>query len=159
FKPLAREDVVHTSTQALLLEGMRRIDEWSRFRELLPPLEAKLAIDFGALATRYKDVPDEVRPMLHLFDGRRSIIEVVNEAAMDDIGVLSTISELHRSAVLRPSDKAGAAPSALALASVSSPASTSASASASSSPDIESWLSGTPKMSQISELPSALGRA
>jgi CheY-like chemotaxis protein len=153
FKPLAREDVVHTSTQALLLEGMRRIDEWSRLRDLLPPLETKLAIDFAALASRYKDVPDELRPTLHLFDGRRSIVEVINEAAMDDTSLLQTVAELYRANVLRPPEGGASKISEAPMSAKPTPA------GGTSSPDIESWLTGTPRAVSTSELPSVLGRA
>jgi CheY-like chemotaxis protein len=145
FKPLAREDVVHTSTQALLLEGMRRIDEWSRLRELLPEMDTKLSVDFGSLSARYKDVPEEVRSVLHLFDGRRSIFEVVHEASLDDTEILGTIAELYRSNVLRVGEAKSAIPSA--------PISHAAQAS---SPDLDTWLSSGPRSS---ELPSVLGRA
>lgn len=157
FKPLAREDVVHTTTQALLLEGMRRIDEWSRLREILPEMDTRLSVDFGALSARYKDVPEEVRPVLHLFDGRRSIFEVVHEASLDDTQVLSTIAELYRANVLRRAEARSAIPSAPISHSTGTPSQVSQSVPVqAASPDLDTWLSSGPRQS---DLPSVLGRA
>lgn len=38
FKNVRRKDVVELSSQGLLMEGMRRVDEWGRLCEQLPPL-------------------------------------------------------------------------------------------------------------------------
>ena len=38
FRAVANEDVIGGSTQAILMEGMRRVDEWGRLCEQLPPL-------------------------------------------------------------------------------------------------------------------------
>jgi CheY-like chemotaxis protein len=100
FKPLTRDDVVRTSTQVLLLEGMRRIDDWSRIEGLLPPLTSKLSVDFARLGSRYGDLPEGLRPVIHLFDGKRTIFEVVDECGLDDSNVLSWIAELYREGVL-----------------------------------------------------------
>ena len=45
FKALTRDDLVHISTQVLLLEGMRRIDEWSRLEATLPPMTTRFSVD------------------------------------------------------------------------------------------------------------------
>ena len=38
------------SIEGLLMEGMRRLDEWGRLLEQLPPLETRFAVDHGELA-------------------------------------------------------------------------------------------------------------
>ena len=80
FKQLSRPNTLQTSTQQILLEGMRRVDEWSNFSELLPPVNSKLTVDYGALGRAFSKVPPEMKPVLHLFDGRRSLFEVVSDA-------------------------------------------------------------------------------
>jgi len=40
FKNVRRKDVIDLSSQGLLMEGMRRVDEWGRLLEQLPPLES-----------------------------------------------------------------------------------------------------------------------
>ena len=43
-------------TQGLLMEGMRRLDEWGRMLEQLPPLETVFEIDYHQLADRLSAV-------------------------------------------------------------------------------------------------------
>ena len=52
FKPVEREERIRTSTQGLLMEGMRRIDEWGRIVEQLPALDRAFVIDYALLADR-----------------------------------------------------------------------------------------------------------
>ena len=40
FKNVRRKDVIELSSQGLLMEGMRRVDEWGRLCEQLPPLDS-----------------------------------------------------------------------------------------------------------------------
>ena len=42
FSTIDNEDVIGGSTQAILMEGMRRVDEWGRLCEQLPPLTHRL---------------------------------------------------------------------------------------------------------------------
>ena len=42
---IPNEDIIPTSTQGLLMEGMRRLDEWGRVLEQLPPLETVFDVD------------------------------------------------------------------------------------------------------------------
>ena len=60
---------IEVSTQGLLMEGMRRLDEWGRMLEQLPPLETVFELDYGQLAERLAEIPDEVNGLLRLFDG------------------------------------------------------------------------------------------
>jgi len=45
------------SSQGLLMEGMRRLDEWSRLFEQLPPLTHRFEIDTIELAGRLETSP------------------------------------------------------------------------------------------------------
>ena len=57
------------SSQALLMEGMRRLDEWSRLFEQLPSLTHRFEVDMVELAARLGDVPDDNNRILRLVDG------------------------------------------------------------------------------------------
>ncbi len=50
FRTVRRREVIQTSSQGLLMEGMRRLDEWSRLLEQLPPLSHRFEVDLGELA-------------------------------------------------------------------------------------------------------------
>ena len=94
FCPVTNEDIIPTSTQGLLMEGMRRLDEWGRLLEQLPPLETIFEVDHDQLVQRLNEVPDELNGILRLFDGRHTLIDVVDESPFEDLSTLSTVSKL-----------------------------------------------------------------
>ncbi len=102
FKPIAVEETVEGSTQALLMEGMRRVDEWGRLCEQLPPLSTRFEIDHKQLLERLNEIPDELNGILRLFDGKRSLAEVVDDSPFEDLSTLSTITKLYFEGLLVP---------------------------------------------------------
>lgn len=94
FCPVEREDVIPTSTQGLLMEGMRRLDEWGRLLEQLPSLDSVFEVDHEQLVERLNEIPDELNGILRLFDGRRQLLEVIDESPFEDLSTLSTVTKL-----------------------------------------------------------------
>jgi len=94
FCPVLNEDIIPTSTQGLLMEGMRRVDEWGRQLEQLPPLDTIFEVDHEQLVERLNEVPDELNAILRLFDGRRTLLDVIDESPFEDLSTLSTVSKL-----------------------------------------------------------------
>jgi hypothetical protein len=94
FRGIPNDDVISTSTQGLLMEGMRRVDEWGRLLEQLPPLETVFEVDHLQLMERLNEVPDELNGILKLFDARRTLLDVVDESPFEDLSTLSTITKL-----------------------------------------------------------------
>jgi len=76
------------------MEGMRRVDEWGRLLEQLPPLETVFEVDHVQLMERLNEVPDELNGILKLFDGKRTLLDVVDESPFEDLSTLSTITKL-----------------------------------------------------------------
>src|SRR5215468_1174197 len=101
FVPVERPEHIEVSTQGLLLEGMRRLDEWGRMLEQLPPLETVFEIDYRQLAERLSEIPDEVNGLLRLFDGRRSLSRVVDDSDFEDLAALGIISKLYFEGLVR----------------------------------------------------------
>jgi CheY-like chemotaxis protein len=95
FKNVRRKDVVELSSQGLLMEGMRRVDEWGRLCEQLPPLETVFEVDYKELADRLSEIPDEINTILRLFDGRRTLMQVVDDCDFGDLEALNVISKLY----------------------------------------------------------------
>ena len=95
FGPVTNEEVIETSTQGLLMEGMRRVDEWGRLLEQLPPLVTVFEVDHAQLLERLNEIPDELNGILRLFDGRRTLMNVVDASPFEDLSTLSTISKLY----------------------------------------------------------------
>ncbi len=95
FRTVRRREVIQTSSQGLLMEGMRRLDEWSRLLEQLPPLSHRFEIDAAELAARLGEVPDDNNRILRLFDGKRTLLEVIDASDFGDLECLQAISRLY----------------------------------------------------------------
>jgi CheY-like chemotaxis protein len=95
FTNVERPERIRMSTQGLLMEGMRRLDEWGRLQEQLPPLTAVFDIDEKILAERLGEIPDEVNSVLKHFDGHATLLEVVDHGALGDLEALTLISKLY----------------------------------------------------------------
>ncbi len=95
FVPIDRPERIEVSTQGLLMEGMRRLDEWGRMLEQLPPLETIFELDYSQLSDRLAEIPDEVNGLLRLFDGRRNLSRVVDDSDFEDLAALGIISKLY----------------------------------------------------------------
>nr|WP_301340619.1 DUF4388 domain-containing protein [Myxococcus xanthus] len=133
FSALDRPERIEISTQGLLMEGMRRLDEWGRMLEQLPPLETVFEIDYHQLADRLSEIPDEVNGLLRLFDGKRALSRVVEDSDFEDLAALGIISKLYFEGLIR---ELGNAP----LEPVQS-----------SKPGIEQWLNTAPPASATVE--------
>lgn len=94
FGPCRDGRTIEMTTQAVLMEGMRRVDEWGRLAEQLPSLDVVLEIDDKALVARLPEIPDELNGVLRLFDGKRSLWNVVDESPFDDLSTLSTVAKM-----------------------------------------------------------------
>ena len=101
FHPVDNVDIIPTSTQGLLMEGMRRVDEWGRLLEQLPPLGTTFEVDHDVLIERLNEIPDELNGILRLLDGRRSLLDVVDESPFEDLSTLSTITKLFFEGLIR----------------------------------------------------------
>jgi CheY-like chemotaxis protein len=101
WRNIRRRDTVTASAPALLMEGMRRIDEWTRLLQLMPPLETVFEVDYRLLAERLADIPDEVNGILRLFDGVRSVIRVIDDCGLSDLDALTVIGKLHGEGIVR----------------------------------------------------------
>ncbi|HEX9507192.1 MAG TPA: DUF4388 domain-containing protein, partial [Myxococcales bacterium] len=101
FGPVDRPEAIGVSTQGLLMEGMRRWDEWARLLEQLPPLDSIFEVDYQKLTARLFEIPDEIDSLLRLFDGKRTLGQVVEDAEMEDLASLGAISKLYFGGMIR----------------------------------------------------------
>src|SRR5689334_11541179 len=84
------------------MEGMRRVDEWGRLLEQLPPLSTVFDVDHAQLLERLNEIPDELNGILKLFDGKRTLLDVVDGSPFEDLSTLSTITKLFFEGLLIP---------------------------------------------------------
>jgi CheY-like chemotaxis protein len=101
WRNIRRRDAVALPAPALLMEGMRRLDEWTRLTQQLPPLETVFEVDYRLLAERLADIPDEVNAILRLFDGVRTAMQVIDDCGLSDIDALTVIGKLNSEGLIR----------------------------------------------------------
>jgi CheY-like chemotaxis protein len=101
WRNIRRRDTVASSAPALLMEGMRRLDEWSRLLAQMPPLETVFEVDYRLLAERLADIPDEVNGILRLFDGVRTFIQVVDDCGLSDLDAATIVGKLYGERIVR----------------------------------------------------------
>ena len=80
--------------QDLLMEALRRVDEWRRLLAGLPPLDTIFEVDYRMLAERLADIPDEVNRILRLFDGVRTFLQVIDDCGLPDLDAAASIGKL-----------------------------------------------------------------
>ena len=95
FRTVRRREVVTVSSQGLLMEGMRRLDEWTLLLEQLPSLRAKFEVDTDELIARLGDIPDSNNRILRLIDGKRSLLEIIDACDIGDLECLQVIARLY----------------------------------------------------------------
>jgi len=99
-----------TPTRALLLEGMRQLDEWDRLRASLPSRDARVVLKVAKadLPSGVHPLTQEVLLLLELYD---RVGDVVDHASHPDYQVLRTLQALaDRQMIDLRAEAAGAAP-------------------------------------------------
>ncbi|MBN1774673.1 MAG: DUF4388 domain-containing protein, partial [Deltaproteobacteria bacterium] len=110
FRPVRRSRTIHMATQEILMEGMRRLDEWGRLIEQLPPLDTVFMVDAGELIGRLDEIPDEVNAIIRLTDGTRTLLEIIDAAPFDDLETLKIITRLSFYGIFIETGRKGAPP-------------------------------------------------
>lgn len=125
-----RADHIEKNSSELLLEGIRRLDKWNELVGTLPSLGRVFEADYQRLPDLLEELPEEAGRVVRLFDGMRSLREVIDDSPFDDITTLQIIRRLLGEDVL------------LELA--SSPDTTTESQS-----NLEAWLSGAEESDDV----------
>ena len=87
---IRRADHIEKDSSELLIEGMRRFDRWNEMVRTLPHLSRIFEADYQ----RLEGVPREVGRLVRLFDGYRTLRDVIDESPVDDITTLRVIRRL-----------------------------------------------------------------
>jgi tetratricopeptide (TPR) repeat protein len=79
--------LVSVDSQAILLEGARRVDEWSMIEKKLPSFDAVFALDRHQLLRNSIAFTDEQQRLLPLIDGFRDVHELMRQSRMGEFDV------------------------------------------------------------------------
>jgi CheY-like chemotaxis protein len=100
WKSIRRKDTIEMAPPDLLMEALRRVDDWRRLVAELPPLDAVYEVDYRLLAERLADIPDEVNRILRLFDGMRTIMQVIDDSGLSDLDAVAALVKLGRERII-----------------------------------------------------------
>jgi len=100
WKSIRRKDTIEMAPHDLLMEALRRVDEWRRLLAGVPPLDTVFEVDYRLLAERLADIPDEVNRILRLFDGMRSFLQVIDDCGVPDLDAVAAIGKLYRERIV-----------------------------------------------------------
>jgi tetratricopeptide (TPR) repeat protein len=104
-KPEGEDVRLSINPESLLLEGARRVDEWSLIEKKIPSFDTVFAIDEARLAAADVEFAEEQRLLLSLLDGKRDVTQLMEESGLGEFDVgkalygLITAGFVHRTSV------------------------------------------------------------
>lgn len=78
---------VSINPDTLLLEAARRVDEWSQIEKKIPSLDLVFEIEHDRLSESAVQLTRDQRRVVDLFDGTRTVQDVVDESGVDEFDV------------------------------------------------------------------------
>ncbi len=91
---LRRRARIEIDTQSLLLSGMQRLDEWEAQLKHAPGLDRVFEVDYRILVDVLKTLPQEANDVIRLFDGHRTLAQVVEDAPLASVDTLRVVTKL-----------------------------------------------------------------
>ena len=85
--PEEREFLVSINPDALLLEGARRVDEWSLIEKKVPSFDIVFDVDRKKLAEGAPSLAPEQAALVRLIDGKRDAAALVEESGLGEFDV------------------------------------------------------------------------
>ncbi len=101
-QPDEQEFLVSINPESLLLEGARRVDEWTLVEKKIPTFDIVFEVDRPKIQASDLDLTPEQRGLLELVDGRRDVQQIIDASGMGEFDVgkvlygLATTGFLHR---------------------------------------------------------------
>jgi tetratricopeptide (TPR) repeat protein len=86
-RPDPQDFLVSINPESLLLEGARRVDEWSLIEKKIPSFDLIFSIDHDRLQASQVQLTAEQQHLLPLFDGARDVARVIEDSGMGDFDV------------------------------------------------------------------------
>lgn len=102
FGPSLGAGSISLNLKELVSGVFPRLLRWQSLLARSLPLEAVLAVDFPQLAQALEGLPDGVNPILRLFDGRRTVREVLMDSEAPETSALEVATRLYSLGVIAP---------------------------------------------------------
>lgn len=100
--PEHQDFLVSINPESLLLEGARRVDEWSQIEKRIPSLDLIFSIDQARIEESQPTLTSEQELLLPLIDGQRDVVSLIDESGLGEFETgkalfgLATAGFLHR---------------------------------------------------------------
>lgn len=91
-EPVVRN--IQESTEALILEGVKRFDEWERVEEEMPDMHVILRQCASAVNQRFEELSEEAQDVLRLVDAQRNVATIIRESGLEPMEALKAVTEL-----------------------------------------------------------------
>jgi DNA-binding response OmpR family regulator len=101
WKSIRRKDTIEMRPHDLLMEALRRVDDWRRLLTGLPSLDTVFEVNYRILAERLADIPDEVNRILRLFDRMRTFLQVIDDCGLSDLEAAAAVGKLWHEQIIR----------------------------------------------------------
>jgi hypothetical protein len=85
---------IQESTDELILEGMKRLDEWEKVEEEMANMNVVLRLKAGKVGEIFEKLPEEAQTIVRLIDARRNMADIIRESGIDPAHALLVITEL-----------------------------------------------------------------
>ena len=85
--PEEQDLLVSIHPESLLLEGARRVDEWSLIEKKIPSLDIVFGVDVAKLAATGGELTREQHVVVGLLDGRRDVATVIEDSGLVEFEV------------------------------------------------------------------------
>src|SRR5256886_8543248 len=86
-RPDQQDFQVSINPESLLLEGARRVDEWSLIEKKIPSFDLIFLLDKDRLAISESALTDTQQRMLPLLDGSRDVHHVIEDSGLGEFGI------------------------------------------------------------------------
>jgi tetratricopeptide (TPR) repeat protein len=102
IRPEEQDFLVMINPESLLLEGARRVDEWSLIEKKVPSFDIVFDVDTKRLEESNAKLTEEQQVLLPLIDARRDVLALIEDSGLVEFQVgkalygLSTAGFLHR---------------------------------------------------------------
>ena len=101
-EPLPGSALVSVDPQSLLLEGARRVDEWSLIEKKIPSFDVVFSTDRQKLTANRDSLTPEQEALMPLIDGHRDINALIRDSALGEFEVGKALYGLINAAFLQP---------------------------------------------------------
>lgn len=107
FKEINVPDEIAVSNLGLLLQGFKRMEERERMFKMLPSPETTfVTTETFRNIIQKRELTTDVAKFIALIDGKRDILQIIDESTYDDIKTLERLVKLYQQGFIKPNKTA-----------------------------------------------------